>query len=104
MDQTNSYFESSESIRISGALRILTMIALALKIFDLYITNCNIFLILDNYNIYIYLDELSVHIELRNTTVFYLSPNMISKIQLCDISIICNFKTYYHYCFNCLLL
>ncbi len=59
---------------------------------------------MDNFNGHIPLDQLPNHIQLRNTTVFYLPPNVTSKIQPCDAGIIRSFKAYYRRCFNQLLL
>ncbi len=44
------------------------------------------------------------NIQLRNTTLLYLSPNTTSKIQLCNVRIICTFKAYYRHRFNNQLL
>ncbi len=75
-----------------------------LKGFDLHASRHKVLLIMDNFSGHIPLDQLPNHIQLRNTTVFYLPPNATSKIQPCDVGIICNFKAYYRRRFNRLLL
>jgi hypothetical protein len=59
---------------------------------------------MDNFSGHIALDQLPNYIQLRNTTVFYLPPNITSKIQPCDVGIIRSFKVYYRRRFNRLLL
>ena len=44
---------------------------------------------------HISLAKLHDRIQLRNTTVFYLSPNITSKLQPCDVGIIRSLKAYY---------
>ncbi len=75
-----------------------------LNAFDLHVANCKVLLVFDNYNANVPLEELPAYIQLRNTRVLYLPPNMTSKIQPYDASIICNFKAYYRRRFNHLLL
>jgi hypothetical protein len=75
-----------------------------LNAFDLHVANHKVLLVLDNRKAHVPLEELPAHIQLRNTCVLYLPPNMTSKIQPCDASIIRNFKAYYCRRFNRLLL
>jgi len=74
-----------------------------LNAFDLHVANCKVLSVFDNYNAHVPLEELPARIQLRNAHVLYLPPNMTSKIQPCDASIIHNFKAYYRRRFNCLL-
>jgi hypothetical protein len=64
----------------------------------------NVLLIMDNCSAHISLIQLAYVVTLRNTTVFYLPPNMTLKIQPCDAGIIRSFKAYYRRCFNRLLI
>jgi hypothetical protein len=75
-----------------------------LNAFDLHVANRKVLLVLDNYIAHVPLEELPARIQLRNTRVLYLPPNMTSKIQPCDASIIRKFKAYYRRRFNRLLL
>jgi hypothetical protein len=75
-----------------------------LKWFDARMAGRNVLLIMDNCNAHIPLMQLAFVVTLRNTTVFYLPPNMTSKIQPCDAGIIRSLKAYYRRCFNRLLI
>jgi hypothetical protein len=64
-----------------------------------------VLLLLDNCPGHIPLEKFAkMKMVLRNTRVFYLSPNMTSTIQPCDARIIRTFKAYYRKRFNNLLL
>jgi hypothetical protein len=75
-----------------------------LRGFDLHVSRRKVLLIMDNSSGHIPFDQLRNQIQLRNTIVFYLPPNVTSKIQPCDAGIIRSFKAYYHRCFNRLFL
>ncbi len=75
-----------------------------LKGFDARMAGRNVFLIMDNYSAHISLMQFASVVTLRNTTVFYLPPNMTSNTQPCDVGIIRSFKAYYRHCFNRLLI
>jgi len=75
-----------------------------LRGFDLHVSGHKVLLIMDNFNDHIPFDQLPNNIQLKNIKVFYLPPNVTSKIQPCDARIIHNFKAYYHRRFNRLLL
>lgn len=75
-----------------------------LKAFDLHVSGRKVLLIMDNFSGHIPVDQLPDHVKLQNTTVFYLPPNMTSKIQPCDAGIIRNLKAYYRRRFNRMLL
>jgi hypothetical protein len=72
--------------------------------FDLHVSSRKVLLILDNFSGHTPVEKILDHIRLRNTTILYLPPNMTSKIQLCDVDIIRNFKAYYRRRFNHALL
>ncbi len=59
-----------------------------LKGFDARMAGRNVLLIMDNCSAHIPLMQLTFVVTLRNTTVFYLPPNMTSKIQPWDGRII----------------
>jgi hypothetical protein len=71
-----------------------------LRAFDLHVSGRKVLLILDNFSGHTPVEKIPDHIRLRNTTIFYLPPNMTSKIQPCDAGIIRNFKAYYRRHFN----
>ncbi len=75
-----------------------------LRAFDLHVSSWKVLLILDNFSGHTLMEKIPDHIRLRNTTILYLPPNMTSKIQSCNASIICNFKAYYRHRFNRALL
>jgi len=64
-----------------------------------------VLLLLDNCPGHIPLERfVKMNVVLRNTRIFYLSPNMTSVVQPCDARIIRTFKAYYRKRFNNLLL
>ncbi len=75
-----------------------------LRAFDLHVSGRKVLLILDNFSEDSLVEKIPDHIRLRNTTILYLPPNMTSKIQPCNASIIRNFKAYYRRRFNRALL
>jgi hypothetical protein len=75
-----------------------------LKGFDVRMARRNVLLIMDNCSAHIPFMQLAFVVTLRNTTVFYLPPNTISKIQPCDVGIIRSLKAYYRRHFNRLLI
>jgi len=73
--------------------------------FDRRMQGYQVLLLLDNYMGHIPLEKFAeMNVVLRNTRVFYLSPNMTSAVQPCDAGIIRTFKAYYRKRFNNLLL
>jgi hypothetical protein len=76
-----------------------------LTTFDRRMDGRKVILLLDNCNAHIKDADLEkFNIQMRNTTLLYLPPNTTSKIQPCDVGIICTFKAYYHRRFNNQLL
>ncbi len=75
-----------------------------LRAFDFHVSGRKVLLIVDNFSGHTPVEKIPDHIRLRNTTILYLPPNMTSKIQPCDASIIRNFKAYYRRRFNRALL
>jgi hypothetical protein len=75
-----------------------------LRAFDLHVSSQKVLLILDNFSGHTLVEKIPDHIRLQYTTIFYLLPNMTSKIQPCNADIICNFKAYYRRRFNRVLL
>jgi hypothetical protein len=73
--------------------------------FDRQMQGRQILLLLDNCPGHIPLEKFAkMNVILCNTRVFYLSPNMTSAVQLCDVRIIRTFEAYYKKRFNNLLL
>jgi hypothetical protein len=73
--------------------------------FDRRMQGCQVLLLLDNCPGHIPLEKFAeMNVVLRNTRVFYLSPNMTSAVQPCNVGIIRTFKAYYKKRFNNLLL
>jgi hypothetical protein len=73
--------------------------------FDRRMQGCQVLLLLDNCPGHIPLEKFAeMNVVLRNTRVFYLSPNMTSAVQPCNVGIIRTFKAYYRKRFNNLLL
>jgi hypothetical protein len=72
--------------------------------FDARMAGRNVLLIMDNCSAPIPLMQLASIVTLCNTIVFYLPPNMTSKIQPCDAGIIRILKAYYQRRFNRLLV
>jgi len=54
------------------------------RAFDLHVSSRKVLLILDNFSGHTPVEKIPDHIRLRNTTIFYLPPNMTSKIQPCS--------------------
>jgi hypothetical protein len=76
-----------------------------LTAFDRRMDGRKVILLLNNCSAHIKDADLEkFNIQLRNTTLLYLSPNTTSKIQLCNVRIICTFKAYYRHRFNNQLL